>query len=70
MIRVLGSATRLCDGLTRRELMRAGGLSRAKFDARLRRSRIARRAFCKAMADGTAASAGSSPFWCIWGFKP
>jgi len=50
--------------------MRVGGLSRAKFDASLRRARIARRAFCKAMADGTAASAGASAFWCIWGFKP
>ena len=50
--------------------MRAGGLSRAKFDASRRRGRVALRAFRKAMADGTAASAGSSPFWCIWGFKP
>ncbi|RLT04276.1 MAG: DUF1501 domain-containing protein, partial [Planctomycetota bacterium] len=27
MLRVLGSETRLCDGITRRELMRVGGLS-------------------------------------------
>lgn len=27
MLRILGSATRLCDGLTRREALRAGGLS-------------------------------------------
>lgn len=50
--------------------MRAGGLSRAKFDACRRRGRVALRTFRRAMADGTAASAGSSPFWCVWGFKP
>ncbi len=27
MLRILGSTTRLCDGLTRREALRAGGLA-------------------------------------------
>jgi SAM-dependent methyltransferase len=50
--------------------MRAGGLSRAKFERHRRINRSANRAFRKAMRKHTAAFAGSSPFWCIWGFKP
>jgi SAM-dependent methyltransferase len=50
--------------------MRAGGLSRARFDRQRRINRSANRAFRKAMSKSTAASAGSSPFWCVWGFKP
>jgi hypothetical protein len=50
--------------------MRAGGLSRRKYDEHLLLVRTLRRAFRKAMKDGTAASSGSSAFWCVWGFKP
>ena len=52
------------------EQMRAGGLSRAKFDRNHKRSREHGRASRKAMKNGTAASAASYPFWCMWGFKP
>lgn len=52
------------------EQMRAGGLSRAKYDRNHKRSREYGRAFRKAMKKGTAASAISHPFWCVWGFKP
>ncbi len=52
------------------EQMRAGGLSRAKYDRNQQLSREHRRAFRKAMKNGTAASAVSHQFWCIWGFKP
>jgi SAM-dependent methyltransferase len=55
---------------TELDQMRAGGLSRAKFDAHRRESRAMQRALRKALKDGTAASTGSGPFWCIWGFKP
>ncbi|MBN2465387.1 methyltransferase domain-containing protein [candidate division WOR-3 bacterium] len=50
--------------------MRAGGLARSKFDRCRRRNRLEHRAFRKAMKRRTAAYAWSSPFWCIWGFKP
>jgi SAM-dependent methyltransferase len=52
------------------EQMRAGGLSRAKFDRNQQRSREHLRALRKAMKNGTAAMAVSHQFWCIWGFKP
>jgi SAM-dependent methyltransferase len=50
--------------------MRAGGLSRRKYDEYLLRLRAERRAYHKAVKDGTAASSISSAFWCVWGFKP
>jgi len=50
--------------------MRAGGLARAKYDRSRRLNRIAGRALRKAMRNRTAAYSWSSPFWCIWGFKP
>ena len=43
------------------EQMRAGGLSRAKFDLNRQRSREQQRAFRKAMKDGTAAFAAAPP---------
>ncbi len=52
------------------EQMRAGGLSRAKYDRNHARSREHGRAFRKAMKKGIAASSVSYPFWCVWGFKP
>jgi len=52
------------------EQMRAGGLSRAKFDRNQQLSREHRLAFRKAMKNGTAALAVSHQFWCVWGFKP
>jgi len=52
------------------EQMRAGGLSRAKFDRNQQLSREHLRAFRKAMKNGTAAFAVSHQFWCVWGFKP
>jgi SAM-dependent methyltransferase len=55
---------------TELDQMQAGGLSRAEFDAHRRESRAVQRALRKALRDGTAASAGSGAFWCIWGFKP
>lgn len=60
------------DRVSKREVdqMRAGGLTSAKYDRGRRLSRIANRAFRKAMRNRTAAYAWSSPFWCIWGFKP
>ncbi len=51
------------------EQMRAGGLSRAKFDRHRRIGRTADRAFRKAMKGRTAAFSGSGPFWCVWGFR-
>jgi len=50
--------------------MRAGGLARAMFDRHRRINRSVDQAFRKAVKEGTAAYSGSSPFWCIWGFKP
>jgi SAM-dependent methyltransferase len=55
---------------TELDQMRAGGLSRAKLDAHRRRGHTAHRALRKAFRNGTAAFAGSGPFWCVWGFKP
>jgi len=52
------------------EQMRAGGLSRAKYDQYLQRNREHYPAYRKAMRSGTAASAVSYLFWCVWGFKP
>jgi len=52
------------------EQMRAGSLSRSKFVRNHRRGRSATRNLRKAIRSRTAASAWSSPFWCIWGFKP
>jgi SAM-dependent methyltransferase len=52
------------------EQMRAGGLSRAKFDRNQQLSREHLRALRKALKNGTAALAVSHQFWCIWGFKP
>lgn len=52
------------------EQMRAGGLSRAKYDRNHMRNREHGRAFRKAMKDGTAACSAAYPFWCVWGFKP
>ena len=50
MLRVLGTANRLCDGITRREVMRVGGLS---LFGGLNWSRVARAA--------TAVEAGRGP---------
>ncbi len=60
------------DRVSKREVaqMRAGGLTGAKFDRHRRINRRANRAFRKAMKNRTAAYSWSSPFWCIWGFKP
>jgi len=52
------------------EQMRAGGLSRSKYMRNRRRGRAATRALRKAIRKRTAASAWSSPFWCIWGLRP
>ena len=52
------------------EQMRAGGLSRAKYDRNLQHSRENYPAYRKAMRKRTAAYAWSAPFWCVWGFKP
>ena len=50
--------------------MRAGGLSRAKYERNQKRNRENHLAFRKAVEAGTAASAVGHQFWCIWGFKP
>ena len=52
------------------EQMRAGGLSRARYDRNQQRNREHLRALRKAMKNGTAAYAVSHQFWCVWGFKP
>jgi|GEM_PF-1156966 SAM-dependent methyltransferase len=54
----------------RAEELRAGGCrdSTIKRFFRLKKNRDLR--FRKAVAAGTAAFAGSGPFWCVWGFKP
>ncbi len=52
------------------EQMRAGGLPKAMFDRSRRLARLANRAFRRAMRNHIAAYAWSTPFWCIWGFKP
>jgi len=52
------------------EQMRAAGLSRAKLDRSHKRNREHYRVYRKAMRSGTAASAVSYQFWCVWGFKP
>jgi len=53
-----------------KELVKAGGLSRRKYLRREARARVLHRAWRKELRDRTASFAGSSPFWCIWGFKP
>ena len=60
------------DRVSKREVeqMRAGGLASRRFDRARRLDQSAHRALRKAMRDRTAAYAWSSPFWCVWGFKP
>jgi hypothetical protein len=53
-----------------REQMRAGGLSERKIRASHELELRERRRIRSAVKAGTAAFAGSGPFWCIWGFKP
>lgn len=53
-----------------REQMKAGGLSEHKMKTCHELNVRERQRFIKAVRDGTAAFAGSGPFWCIWGFKP
>ena len=57
-------------GKTEIEQMCAGGLTRTRFEQSRQKARVRLRARRRAMRERTAAHAGSSPFWCIWGFKP
>jgi len=52
------------------EELRAGGCRESLIKRFFRLMRQDDIRFRKAVAAGTAAFAGSGPFWCIWGFKP